>query len=384
MQVDHTYAVILYAESAARFPENSHLDIDNVPSALGPLRVIYRTDYVDEGFSAAIPRSLWAEISGRAPSLDDAIGVLGQVGSSLGATIAFATNAHVGEFQPQLAFDATDGLTERDFFQSFIRAETGIPQAGRLVPEDALWPLIDAIANSPHRDRINRAIGQYAVALSHWRPGHEIFALAHLYMGMEALTKVAVRQLVESEGCNTEQQLIERLEGVDDGHQLEVHARRSILFGGELDLYRDARKASDDFEHGMANFDVIHQRAVAVRDRTAHLLRRAIVSSSGVAEPHATSLLSSPHDEPKEWWGYARHVRAKIVSETPTAGTTEALAQHDKQYPMLTLKQRLTRFDQQSASRYEIDIETEATALLADGLKFEVSQIQVLGPKPDP
>ena len=370
------YVVVLYAEAAARFDPEDYLALPSVPSAKGPANLIFRTDYVDEGFASPVPRSMWAEIYGPADSLDDALTSLGQVGFSFGPAIALAANAHVGDFEPHLAFDATSGRSERDFFQSFIDAPQGLPNSGRRVLVEGVGRLIQAYSASAHRERLDRATGQYALALSYWRPNLETLALAHLYMGMEALTPVAVRREANRRGVS-ESELQSTL-GCDDGFALAAQIRKTVLFASDEQVYREARRASDAFEHGFENFDVIRDRAIRARDRTACLLRKAIIESSDVDPSICTRLLEPPYDTPKEWFGYKRYFRGKLLAER------DELAAPDKQYPMLVLRQAMKRFERQADGRYEVDIETNLKALLGEGVQLKPGTIEMWGPGQDP
>src|SRR4029078_1802836 len=103
---------------------------------------------------------------------------------------SFIANAHVGRPEIDLAFDASRGVSEREFFQRRL-----IPTAGYgcLVPGRQLDPATAgafhaALASSPEVERIVPAINHYALALSAWRPGMETMALAHLWMAVETLT----------------------------------------------------------------------------------------------------------------------------------------------------------------------------------------------------
>jgi hypothetical protein len=375
MPVGH-FVVVLYADAAARFDPDDYLALPDVPSAEGAANLLFRTDYVDEELASPVPRSMWAEIYGPASSVDAALDALGQVGFSFGPMIALAANAHVGNFEPHIAFDATPGHKEREFFQSFVPAARGLPWAGRRVWVEGTGRLIQAFSASPHRARLDRATGQYAIALSYWRPNVETLALAHLYMGMEALTPVVVRREAQSQRVS-EETMAQQL-GFDDGFQLGAHIRKTVLFAGEDDLYRTARRASDAFEHGFEDFDVIRRNAAAARDRTAYLLRRAIIEASDLDPSTVGRLLEPPYDSPKEWFGYKRYVRGTLLADQ------DELAAPDKQYPMLVIRQTIKKFERKPDGRYELELDTNLQALLAEGVRLQPGSIEMWGPKPDP
>jgi hypothetical protein len=124
--------------------------------------------------------------------------------------IALATNAAVREPALHLAFENTPGVTERPFFQAFLPNETGIPFNGRHVPTKAVLALVKAIGGHQDQERILRATGQYHAALMNWELGQEIIALAHIYMGIEALTKTYLRKVCQERGMD-ENQLVSAL-----------------------------------------------------------------------------------------------------------------------------------------------------------------------------
>lgn len=117
---------------------------------------------------------------------------------------------------------------------------------------------------------------QYALALGHWRPGHEILALAHLFIGMEALTPVALRREL-SRSRLTEDELA-RSWGIEERRagarrtRLAAEVRRRTLFRGDEETATKARKASDGLEHGFLEFARVRKLAADARDKDRSLL----------------------------------------------------------------------------------------------------------------
>jgi hypothetical protein len=384
---NQVYVVVLHAESSARFANGEEHRLTDLPTPHGPAVLIFRTDFVDEGLEEPVPRSLWLEIAGPAPTIDAAVNDLGRVAANFGPMIALAANAHVDDFKPYLAFDATPGLSEREFLQNFIRADTRIPQAMRLIPWDATWAFMEAVATSEHRQRLSRAIAQYSAALSHWRPGHETFAHAHLYMGMEAITDTAIKWETDRRGFATKAELMDdlRIKAGEDAHRkLETYVRREILFGGDADLVSQARAASDGFEHGFEDLDVVHRKASTALMRTGELLRNAILTFSGLTETYVTILRDAPYTNAMPWAVSERYIRTTLVSDGPTDGSSEALARADKQYPMLEVALKLTNFVlARDNTYYDSKVDIKITPVLADGLLADGFSVESVAPTSD-
>lgn len=289
-----SYIVVMRASAAARFPqEYGSLEVENFPSTAGPISIKFRTRYSEEGFGSPIPREMWVEARGAAPSIKDAINTFTESANGLAVVVAFSANAHVGDLEPHVAFDNTPGRTEREFFESFLPDERGLPKMGRRTDIPSTGALVLAIANSREQERLLRAMGQYRQALTHWRPGTESLALAHLYMGVEALTPAVLRKIRDQTG-KSNQELAEGW-GIEL-KQLDSEVRRRLIFREDTTTFQKARAASDGLEHGFKPFPEIHSLASQVRDSTAAYLREAILDMIPLDEQVKTVLLSSPFD----------------------------------------------------------------------------------------
>jgi hypothetical protein len=131
---DRTYIVVLHAESAARFANGEEYLVRELRTPHGTAAMILRTDFEDEGVGDLVPRCLWFEIAGSAPTPTPPSKTSDGSGANFGPIIATAVNAHVGDVRPVMAFEVTPGLKEREFFQNFIRKDSRIPQAMRIIP----------------------------------------------------------------------------------------------------------------------------------------------------------------------------------------------------------------------------------------------------------
>ena len=91
-----TYVVVLRGSSATRFKPDGRLAIAEFLSATGPVAVIFRTPYRDEGLSVPVPRELWADVRGPAPSLDLATEAFASGARMLTPFVAFGSERSSG------------------------------------------------------------------------------------------------------------------------------------------------------------------------------------------------------------------------------------------------------------------------------------------------
>jgi hypothetical protein len=375
MSTQPDFVVVLKGSSGVRFAPDEPLGVGGFPSATGPVNLVFRTRYADEGFSAAIPRELWVDARGRAASLDLAIQAFASAANSLATVVALSANAPVDDLDVHIAYNNTVGLHEREFFESFLPDESGIPRQGRRPNVEATVVMLGALATHPEARRLSQAIGQYHLALANWRPGRETLALAHIYMGLETLTKAAL-----SEECGTR-----RLTPVDlaaewgvEKRQLDPEVRRRILFQGDEECYKLAKQASDGLEHGFMPYPQLRGLALRVRDRSAAYLRAAILGLARVEEKVRRLLLAPPFDRPLESWGYSKYVRGRLL------GTTDELAEVGQEYPILRWKSSVKSVSRNPSGDYDIETTEEFTASLGEGVTFQPDSYEVWGPRRDP
>jgi hypothetical protein len=375
-----TYVVVLGAESDARFRDVPiPFQATGIPTPFGPVDLIFRTRYADEGFSAGVPRETWIDARGtteQTPALAEVVGAYTNAAAGLLPMIALATNAWVGDVQPKLAYDATPGKAEREFFESFVREERGtLPPIRRMVDAVATTSLLQAIAQHEARNRLTRAGVQYALALGHWRPGNEIMAVAHLFIGMEALTPIALKRELDTRNCSRDE--LAELWGIHEevpalrATKLAAEVRRRILFRGDGDTASKARKASDGLEHSFMDFAGVRELAENVVKDTARYLREAILEFSGVDQATRDTLTSPPFDIPLRSH-YARYVWGTLV------GAGDELAAQNQEYPVLHWGAGLKSFEvEEGTDRHLIGLNQTMTFRAAPGIQFRMSRFEM-------
>jgi hypothetical protein len=105
----------------------------------------------------------------------------------------------------ELAYDATPGVHEREYFQSFMPDKTINNVLGRKVNCEITGALVGLIGQHPDKDKIMRAVSQYSIALENWFMGSELPCVSHLYMGMEALKGITLKHHLSQTGVTKEE-----------------------------------------------------------------------------------------------------------------------------------------------------------------------------------
>ena len=368
--------VVFRAPSAVVINEHETLRV-RVPLQVGELTLTFRTRYLDKGLEHPLPGDLWIEGRGPAESIEEAVSHFGGAAASVIAVIALATNAAVHHLEPELAFDETPGVSAREFLQSLLPEERAILGQARPLDKGSLVVLLEAIEGHEERERIGRAVAQYQLALRHWRFGHEVMATAHLYIGIEALTRAVMRRRQKAAGVSKEE--FAQSLGIDLAERgsntlLEAAIRRAFLFHRDDECYQSAKLASDGFEHGFMPFDQVREYAVKVRDKTATYLRQAILDLLNLDDAVRAKLLSPPRTEPLGRWPVVRYVRGQLVGD----GAELALEGND--YPMLAWRSSIRSVTLEESGEQRIEIKDELSPQLGHGIQFQMQSFEVWGP----
>jgi hypothetical protein len=201
------YVIALKGSSAARFKPGETRQ-GAIATKLGHCQMTLQTLYSNEGFEDPIPRDLWVELRGQfSCTLDDAINECWNAANSLTPLLALSANSPVGDLDVLLGFDATPTIDQHQFFENFLPDGVGPPGHGRSLDAEATAKLIDCIQSHSERDRLQRAIEQYRRSLNYWRDGQQTFAIMHLWIAVEAVTKIALRLAQQVERCASEEDL---------------------------------------------------------------------------------------------------------------------------------------------------------------------------------
>ncbi len=305
-----TFIAVSRGRAAALFPEDGEWSVRGFPAGDAKVDVTFRTAYEDRGFEARVPRWLFAEVRGRAESLEDAIRRFPNAARALTPVFDVALNTAVEDLELHFAFDATLERTERAFFQNFLPDGQPTLRQTRPVKATLLSALTDAVGRSPDSVRLHRAAAHYQQALRFWGLGDETRAVGQLWMGVEALTPVAKRAQFERTGAISPAELAKAL-GVEL-KQLDPTLRRRVILGDDEQCYKTVTDVSNGFEHGYMPLDALRKLAREVRDQAATYLRTAILDLSNVPTAPRNEMLVSPYDSPLIGFPFTKYLRGTI------------------------------------------------------------------------
>jgi hypothetical protein len=204
-------------------------------------------------------------------------------GRFLATLLAFCANTAVETPEVHIAYDASEGSTEREFMEVFLPDEGGHPREGRLARPNEFTEVFRKLDSSDETARITRAIQQYDEALRHWYFGGEWLSLSHLYMAVEALTEVAIERECADRGID--QRELARQNGIDPDDPerprwkpaLEAWCRAAVIFNSDTETYNAVKSASDGLEHGFMELSDVHRNAMIATDATFGYVRRSIL-----------------------------------------------------------------------------------------------------------
>lgn len=339
-----TFRVAARSHASFLIPKDKAIAINYELDAI-PIQLKFQTRYLKLGFSTPVPGDFWLDAIGEADKIDVAVSRFTNAGRAIAEIISFAANASTVLLEPEIAFEQTHNATKREFFQRLIPSD-GFAYTSRFIEIEATATLIGLVARSPEKDRIMRAISHYSEALRIWAMGNEIRTLCQLFLGIEAIKTASWRHEVEARGLDKEE--LAKEWGYVQGKRLKLDAfmdnfaRINLIFQGDADLHKAAKKVSDSFEHGYENFPVMYQLAGRALVRTASCLREEIIRICGTDITTRTKILSDKYVRPKGKSVLDTHLRGTLIGEAvdPAAAGTA--------YPYLDWEHKLTdvSFDQ--------------------------------------
>lgn len=370
------FVVVLRADAAIRFPQGQGLGIKGFQTKAGPADFVFRTRYVAEGIECEVPRELWVDVRGTAASLESAIGSYGNAANSLLPLLALSANSASEELDIDLAFDGTPELGEHEYFQKFLPSQTGLMFEGREIDIQATAILIESAAHHPDSARLHRAMVQYFHALGHWQFGHDLLALSHLFMAAEALTEIALRDILRRESLD-EKRLGERWklrsEVGNFGSLLRAEVRRRVVFQNDVECHRTAKAASDGFEHGFGNLPDLAQKAARAREPTATYIREMIIQTLRLDSAVEAVLRTGKFSRPLGLTKYDRYLKGKLI------GPAAQLAAATQQYPFVKWEWKIERAFRDDRGHYNFVPAQKITPVLGDGIEFHPVAVEVWG-----
>jgi hypothetical protein len=380
------FTAVLRATSRAKVRRSDPpLILQNFPSTVGPVTIVIRTRYDEKEFGIAVPRELWVEAKGDAPSLDDGLKAAMSATAPLLPVIALTANAAIGDLLPHLAFETSEGVEERAFFQSTVDTERGLPPPGRRVPVEGTVATLRAIwekgrARAGFAPRLLRAANQYLLALTYWKRRYELLCVSHIFMAAEALKVLALRKALGDAG--DDEASLANSWGIRPNEPrtrqlLEATARRRIVFHGDDDTENRAREISDGYEHGYKSLGELHGPSLNVRTEAGRHVRSAFLELAGVPGEVRAELTFGRYEDPVDMSEYVRYIRGRLV------GPGEELAPTGEEYPYLEWTSAPTLRETGEGQFTASGAET-FTVRTADSIGFRAERFEFWGPRMDP
>jgi hypothetical protein len=293
----------------------------------------------------------------------------------IASIIGLTANAYVGELDPDIAFEVTDGVDEREYFQAFLaeRPVTVVP--GRVLDIGIIRSLLAALVASSDRARLMRAIAQYQVALRHWTWGSEVLAIAHLFMAVENLKTAALRKHLLDRGID-DVKLAGEWGYKDSGAMklspyLDEQARVRLVFHGDASCHKEAKWVSDHFEHGLENFGLLRPRACAALVKTSEHVRNTVVEVSGVAADAAAIIKGDAYARPRGPLKLVKYLYGHLK------GDPENFAAADQMYPGFVWVSKLDKVTVDDDGKYGFKPEDTVTARFGKDVTFRNGKFEV-------
>ncbi len=374
-----TYVVAMRSSAGFFFGVNDLLPPMRFPTEIGLMELSFGTARTRfPGFRNPVRAGLWADARGQAPSMAAAVETYANFARGVVAVLSVAANAPVGDLTAYLAYDGTPGRPERECWLRFLPEEPLVPRRGRRLDATLVLKVIRAWMQHVDRgaeevERWHRAFNQYHHALQTWEPGLEIPAMGHLWVGMEALTPIALNRLLERNGMTREQLAAEWQVAARD---LNAEVRRRLLFNGDNSSYREAREARNGLQHGYRALWDVRTRAMEARDQTASYLRSAIIELVGLEPDVQSVLLSPPYNRPF-YWSFTVQMSGRLI------GDVDQFAGPDGAHPRIEWGIAPTELPADAEGDAGIGYAYNVVQGLAEGVSFTEEDVSILGPDAD-
>lgn len=367
-----TFVVVMREPSAMVFWQNQNLAIELTDTLNGSLQATYATRWLKKDDQALVPGQLWIEIKGTGDSLENVLSAYANAALVPIPLFVLATNAASQDIEIELGYETTPGVSEREYFQSYIPPESNVAHLGRNINIAATVELLNAIKNNTNQERLIRAANQYHLALNTWKLGKESMSLAHLWMALEALTKVVVRNECAKHGCKTEADLANTL-GVEL-KKLDATIRKNLILNGDEECYKKAKEASDGLEHGFLGYDKIRDNAKDVRHQMAQYIRKTIIELAGAPKEVVEILLSAPFNEPMGHLPIAKYLRGHLL------GKSENLSMEGNAYPFIKWSHTIKSCLPNDNGKLTYEITENMTPELSEGTLFRPKSLEAWKP----
>lgn len=367
------FVVVMRGSSSLRFGPRAGVTL-TVSTADGEVLIRAFTNWVESGFAHPLPRELLIEVRVRAHTVDEALGQARGLSTVLLAAASFAGNGWIGDVEPHLVYEATPGVSNREFVEYFVADQSGPVSPSREVNAGLVSRIVEAVFQSAHREGVSRALAHYHEGLRHYHAGGEALALGHVFMAAEALREAALDSYCRRTGRSEAE--IRAAEGHENRGHLLAWARREIIFAADHDTHRAAKKASDGMEHGHLPVGAVRALAESVCDAAFTHVRRAIADLIEIPAEARNELLER-FGKPADTRSLGRRVVGSLIGEG------DELAAPGSRYPVLEWNSSIASFDIDAEGMPHADVRDRFTVRTAEGLGFQLRRLEVYG-RPDP
>jgi len=358
--------------SAAVFSSGDQLILEKVPSRFGHVKVTLKTRWIKRGDELFVPGHIWIEIRGTGDALENVISTYANASAWALPILTLATNAAIAQPEIELGYESTLGISEREYFQSYVAPEAGIVCLGRRIDVKSVPVLMTALIQHADQERLSRAVSQYSIALSAWRLGNESLSVEHLWMAAEALTEVVVKSQMEKYGFKDKEDLAKQMRV--DKDDLNSAIRKNVILKGDIDCYKKAKSASDGLEHGYLEYDIMRDKSKDVIHKLAKYIRSGIFDEIDIPTDTRSILEAAPYDAPIGNWPLVKYLRGDLLGEA------SSLAKKGNEYPFIRWNPQVKSGKWTDSNETSFEICDNFTPELAEGIAFRVKSVEVWKP----
>lgn len=299
------FAVRLRAYSAAHFELADVLTL-RWRDAVGMLQ----SEYTGGDDGLAYPVTLHGEIRGEGRTLEEAQRRLGDVLSNVFPLIAVAANAAIST---PLAV-AAHGL-DLPKPQPFIAYANPLPHEWfppgiRKISIAETLAFFDAIDKLANQEMFLRCTEMYRQALTYKTPETGLLSGEFLYIAAETLSRFLIETRAAERGIPP--RALAKSEGLTSTDGLREQYLRDDVFAGDQTAYKAMVKASSGFEHGYMSIEKTRHHFASAIELSFDLVRRALITATGVSQEHANVLLGPDYSEPRSLVPVMRVVRGTM------------------------------------------------------------------------
>ena len=289
-------------------------------------QIVLASNYERTASGQRLPRELYASVTLGAESLHDALPESYKWATLVYTSLAIINNAAIEAPVLHVGLDFTEPKSgEHEYLARLTDDERGIPHFTRLTLPTALqtfWRPFVALPKE-RRDRLGRALAHYNEALRHTLDGKQVFVLNALWMAVEAITPLARDTEIAEAGSAEalrEQWGLTAPSCANCGHayrvaDLDPEVRKRIIFGGNDELYREAKIASDKLEHAGWNFEQISELAAQHSYALAAVVRSWILRYLVDDAQAIDRLLAHDLEEPLPCEPSSIHITSTLVGD---------------------------------------------------------------------